>query len=118
MPSQKGEIDLVANLTNQLIAFLSGCWGDFVIEEMPKVTRPQKLLYIWGFVRDFLVAVLPLGGILIFQQTIYAQPINSIVSSFVWVSLIWMIVRLIGLLSPSALDDVGKVKDITALFSK
>jgi len=118
MPNKELESELVPILQAQLMAFVSGCWGDFQIEEMPKVTRPQRFLYVWHIVKEFLTAVLPISVALLFQQTDYTKPIDTVVSSIVGILLVWMVIRLIGILSPSALNDIGKLKDVATLFYK
>lgn len=116
MPEEKEEHDLYLKLSTQFMAFLSGYWGDFVLEEIPKITRPQRFLYIWSFFKEFMVAILPISAILLFQSSSYAQPVDTI-SYFVALSLIWAVVRLINIINPSALESLSNLKDITSLVS-
>ncbi len=97
-PNEKTDSELIAKLTVQLIAFLSGYWGEFEIEEMVKITRPQRLLYIWNLIKKFISAVFPISAILLFQQTQYALPANS-VSYFIGITLLWAILRVGAVIS-------------------
>lgn len=115
--TEKDDSELIKNLTVQLMAFLSGYWGEFEIREMDNVTRPQKLMIVLTVTRKLIIAFVFLALFIGGQYFTNAIP-TEIYNYAVIGSTIWAGIVIISLLDPSFGEYVSTMKDLSGIFTK